>query len=258
MRPILAFMLAKAVWHYYDSEWMNVGWNLDNICFMGEVDDDGESTYFLRPYLSTRLDKCSEKPPEYRKDIGMMHKYPRVFALGLMLVEIGMGKPIGIQGSPDNWNARIANQQLMTLRSMVNKSTFEEDCRFPRYKSAMEKCLDPKLFKNAPFNPAKPQENLEKRRSILYTEVVEPLRQLIEGTGWNTELDEIEQTPLLHKQRQPPARDQPESPLPPTLGQTPVAAHAAAPDEKYDANPSPSRRCIYNYYLCCRPETRFF
>ncbi|KAK3360391.1 peptidase S8/S53 domain-containing protein, partial [Lasiosphaeria hispida] len=46
-------------------------------------------------------------------------------------------------------------------------------------------------------------ENLEQRRSILYNEIVDPLRQLIEGTGWDAELDDFEQTALSPKKPQP-------------------------------------------------------
>ncbi len=197
MRPILAYILAKAVWHYYDSDWMSVGWTKHSIYFMSERDDEDEEAYFLKPYLTAQLEASTEKKSEYRQVVGMMHKYPRVLALGIILTEIATGKPINIEGNPDEWNPRMANEQLTSLRNTLRGTSFEEDCRFPRYKAAVEKCLDPKLFKNAPFNPKRPTENLEQRRSILYDEVVDPLRQLIEGTGWHAELDEVESTPLV-------------------------------------------------------------
>ncbi|KAH6845818.1 hypothetical protein B0I37DRAFT_398947 [Chaetomium sp. MPI-CAGE-AT-0009] len=157
MRPVLAYILAKAAWYYYDSEWTSMGMSKDN-----------EVVYFCKPQMV-----------ECRQVVGMIHRYPRVLALGIMLME----------GRPDH------------LQKHLNNGEFHEDCRFPRYRAAVTKCLDPMLFRNAPYNPNKPTENLDQRRSILYNEIVDPLRQLIEGTGWDDELDDIERTALVPKSR---------------------------------------------------------
>ncbi|KAK3382918.1 hypothetical protein B0T24DRAFT_645438 [Lasiosphaeria ovina] len=201
MRPVLAYVLAKAVWYYYDSEWMSMSMTEDSVYFMGEILED-EVTYFFKPYLSAQLPpEGGNQIIECRQVVGMIHKYPRVLALGIMLVEIATGRQFEVEGHPDHWDPKTVNQQLLSLKKHLNSGEFHEDCRFPRYKAAVSKCLDPMLFRNAPFNHRKPAENLEQRRSILYSEIVDPLRQLIEGTGWDAELDEIERTPLVPKPR---------------------------------------------------------
>ncbi|KAK0672560.1 peptidase S8/S53 domain-containing protein [Cercophora samala] len=126
-----------------------------------------------------------------------------------MLVEIATGQRFEMEGHPAQWDPKTANQQLLSLQKYVNSGEFHEDCRFPRYKAAVNKCLDPMLFRNAPFNSKKPTENLEQRRSILYKEIVDPLRQLIEGTGWIAELDDFERTALVPKPRTKPAPNPP-------------------------------------------------
>lgn len=131
----------------------------------------------------------------------MIHRYPRILALGIMLVEIATGQRFEMEGHPDQWDPRTSNQQLLSLQKLASSGEFHEDCRFPRYKTAVNKCLDPMLFRHAPFNPREPTENLEKRRSIFYHEIVDPLRQLIEGTGWDAELDDFERTALVPKPR---------------------------------------------------------
>ncbi|KAK8144345.1 hypothetical protein G3M48_005932 [Beauveria asiatica] len=133
--PVLAYILAKAVWHYYDSDWMN----------------------------------------------------------------IAAGRPVNTTGDPNDWDPKTTNERLMTLMSIVNSATFEGDYKYPRYRMVVEKCLDPGLFKNAPFRLHKPLENLEERRSIIHDEIVDPLRQLVEGTGWHVEFDEMERTPFMPK-----------------------------------------------------------
>ncbi|KAK3299686.1 uncharacterized protein B0H64DRAFT_337797 [Chaetomium fimeti] len=200
MRPVLAYILAKAAWYYYDSEWTSMGVSNDCVYFMGETLED-EVVYFCKPYLSAQLPPQGSQMAECRQVVGMIHRYPRILALGVMLVEIATGQRFEMEGRPDQWDPKTANQQLLTLQKHLNNGEFHEDCRFPRYKAAVNKCLDPMLFRNAPFNPKKPTENLEQRRSILYNEIVDPLRQLIEGTGWDDELDDIEQTALVPKPR---------------------------------------------------------
>lgn len=212
MWPVLAYILAKAVWYYYDSEWVSMGITKNSVYFMGETLDDDVS-YFCKPYLSAQLPPYGSHPTiECRQIVGMIHRYPRILALGIMLVEIATGRRFEAEGHPDHWDPKTTNQQLLSLQKHLNSGDFHEDCRFPRYKAAVSKCLDPMLFRNAPFNPKKPSENLEQRRSILYSQVVDPLRQLMEGTGWDAELDEFERTALVPKPRAKPASRPPTSP----------------------------------------------
>lgn len=201
MRPILAYILAKAVWYYYDSEWTNMSMTENSVYFMSETCVDGV-LYFCKPYLSVQLPSEGDNQTiEYRRVDGMIHRYPRILALGIMLFEIATGRQFKVEGHPDHWDPKTANQVYLSLRNHLESGEFHEDCDFPRYKAAVSKCLDPMLFHNVPFNSMKPAENLEERRSILYNEIVDPLRKLIEGTGWDAELDEIEKTPLVPKPR---------------------------------------------------------
>ncbi|KAK1447343.1 hypothetical protein CMEL01_09182 [Colletotrichum melonis] len=205
MRPVLAYTIAKAVWLHYDSDWMSVATSSDDIFFMGE-EDDGDTNYFCKPYLSTDIHtEFQQREPECRQVIGMMHRYPRVLALGIVLVEIATRQHIYFESHPSTWTPKYANEVLTTLRKSLQNESFQEDCHFPRYKLAAAKCLDPILFKNAPFNPGRPEENLEARRTILHDEIVEPLRKLIEGTGWDAEFDEMERTAMVprHREREP-------------------------------------------------------
>ncbi len=230
-RPVLAYILAKAVWQYYDSDWMNVGWANNNIYFMNEANVAEEPKYYLRPYLCARLNVSGSKPPEYRPDIGMLHRYPRILSLGMMLTQIAAGRPIDTTGDPNDWDAKTTNERLGTLKSILNGAGFEGDCQYPRYRMVVEKCLSSVLFKNAPFCPQNPLENLEERRLIIYDEIVDPLRRLVEGTGWHVKFDEMERTPFIPKQ--------PGSPSIPQYSVTDVNEIAKplsglAPSKRYD------------------------
>ncbi|KAK4182828.1 hypothetical protein QBC35DRAFT_349749, partial [Podospora australis] len=196
MRVVLAYTLAKAVWYYYDSEWMTLSIGNRNANFMAEAADDG-TAYFCKPYLCADFTPIDNKTPEYRPVVGLRHRYPRVFALGIMLFEIAIGRQLDVQGRPDDWTPR---QGMISSRFCC----FRDDCEYPWYKLAVKNCLDPGLFRDAPYNTKKgqkPSENLARRRAILHDQVVSPLRRLVEGTGWNTEFQEIEDTALTPKGR---------------------------------------------------------
>ncbi|KAK2800229.1 hypothetical protein FQN50_008193 [Emmonsiellopsis sp. PD_5] len=200
MRPVLAYILAKSVWEYYSSDWMNALWASNTIYFMEEEDENGTVSHFCKPYKLIEFSNEDEDVTECRATVGMMHKYPRILALGILLIELATGKPI-FRGDTymKEWSARTANEELGSLKKILKTAVFADDCKFPRYKNVVERCLDPGIFKNAPSNPERPQENIEKRRRIIYQEIVDPLRQLIEGTGWDAEFDELERTPLVPK-----------------------------------------------------------
>ncbi len=212
MRPVLAYILAKATWHYYDTSWMGLSWTNNRIYFMKGQDS---STYFCTPYLTTVFLDSSDSPAEFRQVPGMMHRYPRVLALGALLLEIATGEVVPVEDNPDEWTAKIANEQLRMLKSFLETRTLQDDCRFPIYRTVLESCFDLKLFKSAPFNPIRPKDNLQQRRRILYDRVVEPLRRLIEAAGWNTEFDRLGVEPLEPKTQSTESRPRPFPTAPP-------------------------------------------
>lgn len=200
MRPVLAYALAKAVWYHYDSDWVGMGIANDRIYFLGEGNDE-ELVYFCKPYLPIELNSGQEQATEYKSEVGMQHRYPKVLALGIMIMALATGKHIEIEGHPENWTPRVSNDQLVRLQDLLDNASenFQEDCRLPNYKRVIQKCLDPRIFDDAQYNSSNKKENLERRRNILYEEVVDPLRQLVKGAGWDKEIQELERIPLVPK-----------------------------------------------------------
>lgn len=199
MRPVLAYAVAKAVWHYYDSDWMTVAITSSRIFFMEEK--HGESlAHFCKPYLSVGLKSGRESMHDWTSVLGTVHRWPRVLALSIMLIEIATGQPIGIEGSPEDWDSKLANDQLRKLKGLVETGeSFQEDCNNPCYKEVVKKCLDPFIFKAVPFNAKRPTKNRDKRREVLYNEIVTPLRKFIRGAEWDKVFQDIETTPLKPK-----------------------------------------------------------
>jgi hypothetical protein len=95
MKVALAYILARSVWQFYDSDWMKTKWTSETIEFIRECkpsnDCEPECLYAWKPYFSIKFSEDDSEFPEYSDADGKIHRYPRVLALGIILVEIGLG-----------------------------------------------------------------------------------------------------------------------------------------------------------------------
>ncbi|KAH0538095.1 hypothetical protein FGG08_005307 [Glutinoglossum americanum] len=205
MKVTLAYILARSIWQFYDSSWMNTKWTGESIQFMREcrpdVDGGQGNLYAWKPYFSVRFGEVDSEFVEF-SDADKFHRYPRVLALGIMLVEIGIGSPLrkreeGFAKMNDDW-------VLATMHSEHEEPWPDFD--YSKYRTAVKNCLDRNIFVSAPFIPGQKrkeyQESLEQRRRILYDRVVFPLEELFHGTGWADELTTM--GPMKSASRPPP------------------------------------------------------
>lgn len=196
MRAALAYILAQSVWHYYDSDWMSVPWSRDSIHFLSHVENDssdGRGVHACKPYLSVQFG------PEGRGDHvdfgqGEIHRFPRVRMLGIMLLEIALGFPLPPPARTLTNQSAIVNDEWARAKGLSERPWSDFD--YPKYRLAVKNCLDHKIFSEVPTEPnateAELERQLDKRREILYTRVVSPLEQLLEGTGWLEEINRFE------------------------------------------------------------------
>jgi hypothetical protein len=196
MRVALAYILAYSVWQYYDSDWIKTRWTSESIQFMKEYESNNagkEGKLFAwKPYLSVRLGDGEPSLPEYSKICGEMHRYPKVRALGILLVEIGIGLPFDgtsqrplADGSNDDW--------LWAMRCLRDKNQWEA-FDYGSYRKAVDDCLNPENFFSVLHmegDSPKKTNDLKQRRDTLYKKVVTPLEKLLVGTGWMEELTKI-------------------------------------------------------------------
>lgn len=197
MKCVLAYILARSVWLFYDSDWMETKWTSDNIHFIYErgINGDGSENNIFAwiPYYCPNFDPRIDSRLKEYSGSGYIHKYPRVQALGTMLVEIGIdtrgpfgGMASGLAG------AREANKDLECAKGYSDWKKSWPEFGYPSYRVAVKNCLDPGLFKDAPFVPGDDESlcraTLERRRGILYDTVVYPLEGFFYGTGWGDEL----------------------------------------------------------------------
>lgn len=190
MKIALAYILAHSVWQYYDTDWMATTWTSETIEFIWENEDSLPGRLFpSKPYLSVQFGNEDPYFGEYSTMEGVIHYYPRIRALGIMLVEIGIGSPLP---KPDREHqgqslAATTNQNLTQAFRCLNKGNLWENFEFPDYRDAVKDCLDPKTF-IFHGEAEETQQGLEYRRDMLYRKVVSRLKELLEGTKWMEQL----------------------------------------------------------------------
>ena len=156
----LALILSHSLLQYHETAWLCSEWCKRHISFFYSSKDKPD---LRRPYLST----CFEKPqPEIVKtEMNRFHRNPSILALGILLIEIDLGRPIETY--------RIATETVNVntdwiVADRIVKSM--DQCSEP-YREAVRACLD------IPWIPAGQKVCLDdaQTRDGLYTNVIHPL-----------------------------------------------------------------------------------
>ena len=197
----LAYILAQSVWQYYDSDWMKTRWTSETIQFIKECGSNSAyeqgKLFAWKPYLSVRFGDEDPESREFSDVDGEIHRYPRIQALGIMLVEIGIGLPLhrSDEERPAQSLAAKINEDLLIAIQYSNNVKLWRDCDYPNYLGAVNHCLDPGIFALAPcirgVDDKEEVEGLKQRRNILYEKVIFPLEELLHGTRWMEQLTAI-------------------------------------------------------------------
>ena len=200
MKLVLAYIIAYSVWQYYDSDWMKTKWTSETIQFMRESNTSGDrgKLFTWKPYLSIHFNEEDPECSEYDKVPGMVHHYPRIRALGIMLVEIGIGFPLPRDEKQLQPLAARANGELFTALNYTRGEKYWRDFDYPDYMSAIQHCLELNTFNQVPLAEGSDtrewNQGLKQRRNMLYDQVVFPLEHLLQATKW---MDDFTKLPPL-------------------------------------------------------------
>jgi len=199
MKIILAYTLARSVWQYYNSDWMGSTWTCESIHFMLEHEISKPvhqpTIHVNKPCFSVRFLDTSDRLPEHCTIPLLIHRYPRVLALGTLLIAIG--RPTCV---PDASIPPSPLEERMNEDHLTGIEVSEYDKEWPEfesedaireelkciYRTATRSCFDRNIFK--PPNDV----DIEQHRQILYKRVVWPLESAIALAGWTQALDHIE------------------------------------------------------------------
>ncbi|KAK8023582.1 hypothetical protein PG993_011648 [Apiospora rasikravindrae] len=121
-KEVLSWILAKSVWQYYSSPWIQQPWNKDSVSFLidRQHGEDAQvcNVFVDEPLLSVSIAQDSAggekrqgqqavgtKTDVHRRGLSRfskpLHPVPKILALGVMLVEIQLGRPIeSLYGDP--------------------------------------------------------------------------------------------------------------------------------------------------------------
>ncbi|KAH8747495.1 peptidase S8/S53 domain-containing protein [Diaporthe sp. PMI_573] len=191
----LSYLLAKAVWQFYDSNWMAEDWTKDTVHFMQErrIGMAGPNDVFAlvhKPLIAAEMrlsaepsksvpqqgSHAGEKPA--KKFSGPTHIYPKILALGTILIEIlrGEGLPLTTECIGKDRRERLNAQHTLAgnviLTGLWNEPNKQKDRSTVKdlLKALIKICVQPDRDRLG-TDPAQV-------RGRLYTHVVAPLRQL--------------------------------------------------------------------------------
>ncbi|KAK6527640.1 hypothetical protein TWF694_004623 [Orbilia ellipsospora] len=172
----LAYILAKSVWQYYGSGWMKQPWTHNDIQFLEEqnpMEKSPVSSYSR--YYYPNFDNDQMVNAECYLDGILLHRYPNILALAILLIEIIQGRPYDEQNYEPYGFTKIREYYRYAWSLTIGAKL---DCHII-YKEVLKRCLDGKLFKDAPFDEDNPRAGIDMRRDIIYREIVLPLKRLL-------------------------------------------------------------------------------
>lgn len=216
MKIALSYILAQSFWQFYNSDWMKSRWTSEFIHFMLEKsfddvrDSEQPKIKACNPCYSFRFNDSDSDFTEYCVAPKIRHRYPRVLALGILLLEIGGEAPppeVDVGLSQDQSIVLKINNDWATGKSVL-KSRRWPDFDFKlsgviaqTYKTVVANCFDEDIFKIEADQGS--EQGIEDRRTIFYERIVYPLNKLLRDMGWLDNLEAIEPIELTQREEQP-------------------------------------------------------
>ncbi|KAH8598650.1 hypothetical protein B0O99DRAFT_684037 [Bisporella sp. PMI_857] len=198
-KAILSFLLVCYVWQYYDTSLED--WSNKAVQFMSErigLDSSSEVVYVNQPFLYSRFykkileatdsintaDKGSvrkgglkklQPAPKVRKVQELkLHTYPKILALGIMLLEIQLGRKLECFKTPDYYDQDLkVAHHLLALDLLKDKKLWPPENAWVAIKEIIEICIDNKKARKTFGN-----DSLMVRQR-LYEQIVAPFHVFI-------------------------------------------------------------------------------
>lgn len=182
MKYLLSYLLAKSMWQFYSTDWMGKDWTKESIHFMFERRQSANSAgiYLNEPFISAHFDpEDDNNDSEFRP-----HKFPKIKALGIVLLEIELGTVI--EDHYDDECYALDGELNVDADLYVALKLFDDPDRledtFPLLKAVIGDCLRPSKFMQH-------RQSVEELRKVLQEEVVDHLHTLIGLYGQPEKID---------------------------------------------------------------------
>ncbi|KAF2148360.1 subtilisin-like protein [Myriangium duriaei CBS 260.36] len=183
---ILAYLIAKSYWQYYQSAWIKTNWSLETIHFLPE--DRGGLDLTFNPYAPFLDLHTSDQPatvPQELKDAShYVHRHPQILVLGLLLFQICNDIPyeteISKAFSPIAVNRDCAH--FFKRKRQGSWPALDLDSYYVNtYKNTVAECFPAQNTSNFEGTLLDPELNHHDRRALLRDKVVLPLHGLLQG-----------------------------------------------------------------------------
>ncbi|RBA17973.1 extracellular alkaline serine protease [Fusarium proliferatum] len=180
--PMCIEDFSKSMWQFYSTDWLGKEWTKESIHFMFERRQSPKDAgiYLNEPFISAHFDPDNKtNDSDFRP-----HKFPKIKALGIVLLEIELGTVIEDHyddecRAPDG--ELNADADLYVALKLFDDPDRLEDT-FPLLKSVIGDCLRPSKFMQH-------RHNIEELRKVLQEEVVDHLHTLIGLYGQPEKID---------------------------------------------------------------------
>lgn len=199
LKLLLSYLLAKALWQFYDSDWMMRDWTKHTIHFMrerlnGSPEPQEIITLIHRPFFAAELRQSPSQPnppqceSSCEKDFtdkfpSTTHLYPKILALGILLLEIELGEGIERHRSEESLDENeqpIENDDHYTAGKVILSPMWERRNVYQAVKEMIEICSKPDTGKLGTDQACV--------RDNLYTHIVAPLGRLFRQ-AWSRDKD---------------------------------------------------------------------
>ncbi|KAF7532042.1 hypothetical protein G7054_g8323 [Neopestalotiopsis clavispora] len=202
-KALLSCMLAKAVWQFYESDWMTEPWTKRTVQFMQRHASLPQNKIYkldYRPYISTVLaaspdqttvaiaagDRLLQQNEAHDNTLQPSHIYPKILALGILLLNIELGYDFfdksSVNADPDYLLRPNAQHQIAA--EFIGSSKWKNRGKVKKaVRQVIEVCI-------------KPDTSLLGRdsklvRERLLSKVVQPLETLF-AQQWDCKDDQVE------------------------------------------------------------------
>ncbi len=181
---LLAYVLARSVWQFYNSDWMKAQWSPDCIHFMWEQTSNTNQRAVDPgyPYLACTIDESAgDSSIEYCSKHSVYHRYPLILALGVLLIRICQNQPLNTPRHDEALETQVNTDFFYGQDLLENESWPDLDLNVQAkktYKSVVKACLNHETFKQTG------ESDIPNRREILWKVAVYPLARLAAAMGW--------------------------------------------------------------------------
>ncbi|KAK8879700.1 serine threonine kinase [Apiospora arundinis] len=192
MKTVLSYLLAKAVWQFYDSEFLTHGLTKDDVYFLFECRQGTMGVFIDEPMIVAQF---ASPPAASTQPLsqGGIHRMPKILALGIMLLEIETRTSIEEHRENRDLNPRQVvdmDTDYRIAKRLIDIDDSQNILTDMPVNSALTKVLPlcvvagqlkESMVRHASSNKEARGSNqtseIESIRNAIYVEIVEPLKR---------------------------------------------------------------------------------